>query len=269
MPETARLAHAGTRERLADRLSGDELLAEQAHRAIDRAAYQRLATARDRARERVRQAGLVVQRDEPAGDDQPPGRRVNEYRGVRAEMRVPVAVADLVADQRIARRIVGDAQQRLGQAHQRNAFLRRQRELGKQSLHEPFTTDAAFAQAVREQLRASVDGACPCRLEPRAIEQRRYALRFVGAIRIGDRRPRPRLPMHLPQQRSEGRRRSFVERPWLRSRRTIVHRSGAPVGHHASVGRSGCYGTLPGPFSVPSRWAFRNSRRTRAAAAAR
>ena len=37
---------------------------------------------------------------------------------------LPVAVADLVADQRVARGGVGNAQQRLGQAHQRHAFLR-------------------------------------------------------------------------------------------------------------------------------------------------
>ena len=38
-------------------------------------------------------------------------------------MRFPVAMADFVADERIARCAVRDAQQRFGQTHERDAFL--------------------------------------------------------------------------------------------------------------------------------------------------
>jgi hypothetical protein len=49
---------------------------------------------------------------------------------------LPVAVADLVADQRVARGGIGNAQQGLGQAHQRHALLRAEREFLQQALHQ-------------------------------------------------------------------------------------------------------------------------------------
>ena len=56
-------------------------------------------------------------------------------------MRAPVAVAELVADEKVARMRVRDAQQGLGQAHQRHAFRARKREL----LHQRF--DAKHVRA--------------------------------------------------------------------------------------------------------------------------
>ena len=49
----------------------------------------------------------------------------------------PVAVGDLVADQRVAGGAVGDAQQRFGKAHQRDAFLAGQRVFVDQALDPP------------------------------------------------------------------------------------------------------------------------------------
>ena len=49
-------------------------------------------------------------------------------------MRLPITTGDLVADQRVAGFVVGDAQQGFGQAHQRHAFLAGQRIF----LHQPF-----------------------------------------------------------------------------------------------------------------------------------
>jgi hypothetical protein len=80
---------------------------------------------------------------------QAPGGGVDEQRRALAQVRIPLAVADLVADQRVARGLVGDAQQRLGQAHQRHAFLRRQRELLQQALHDARTPGAGLALAQR------------------------------------------------------------------------------------------------------------------------
>ena len=60
------------------------------------------------------------------GEHQAPGRRIDEQRLRVAEMRGPVARGDLVRDQLVGGCIVGNAQQRLRQAHQDYAFLRRQ-----------------------------------------------------------------------------------------------------------------------------------------------
>ena len=125
--EAPRLPGAAVVDRLLDGLAGDELLAHQAHRDVDAAADQRLAAARDQARQRRRQAALARGRGQPARHHQAPGRGVDEQRGALAEMRAPVAAADLVADQRVAGLVVGNAQQRLGEAHQRHALLARQR----------------------------------------------------------------------------------------------------------------------------------------------
>jgi len=56
-----------------------------------------------------------------------------------------VAPRDLVADQRIGGRIVGDAEQRLGEAHQHDAFLGRQ----AIAVHELRDERLAFALGLR------------------------------------------------------------------------------------------------------------------------
>ena len=61
--------------------------------------------------------------DQFAGKQQAPGRRVNEQRRAAANVRMPVTVADLVADQRVAGSFIRNTQQRFRQAHQRHALL--------------------------------------------------------------------------------------------------------------------------------------------------
>ena len=56
-------------------------------------------------------------------------------------MRAPVAVAELVADQPVARLVVRDAQKRLGKAHQRHALGRREGEF----LHQRFDAEGVTA----------------------------------------------------------------------------------------------------------------------------
>ncbi len=51
-----------------------------------------------------------------------------------ADMDAPLAAADLIGDQRIARRAVRYSEQRLGEAHQRDALLARQRVFTHQAL---------------------------------------------------------------------------------------------------------------------------------------
>ena len=162
--EAARLALAGVSDRLLDRAAGDELLAHEAHGDVDAGADDRLAAARDEAGQRRREALLAGRRHQLAGQHQAPGGGVDEQRRALAEMRAPVAGRELVADQRVARRGVGDAQQRLGEAHQRHALLARER----------IFVDEALDPA-RARLRAE--------LADQAAGERPDAARFVRASR--------------------------------------------------------------------------------------
>ena len=147
------LARVG--QRFGNGLAGDELLAHQAHRHVHALADQRLATLADDARKRLRQPGFVVRGHQLAREQQAPRGGVHEERRALAQVRVPVAVADLVADECIARGLVGNAQQRFGQAHQRHAFLARQGEFLNQALHQPL---AARAGLLCAQLAGEVAG---------------------------------------------------------------------------------------------------------------
>ncbi len=109
------------------------MLAHHAHRHVDAAADDGLTGARDEAGEGGGETAVVDRGGKLAGHDKPPGRRVDEHRLAAADMRGPVPFGDLVADQRIARVRIGNAQQRLGKAHQCHALLARQRIL----LHQP------------------------------------------------------------------------------------------------------------------------------------
>ena len=63
-------------------------------------------------------------RDQLAGKQQPPRGGVDEQRRAAANVRLPVTVADFVADKGIAGGFIRDTQQRFREAHQRHAFLR-------------------------------------------------------------------------------------------------------------------------------------------------
>ena len=125
---TTRLVGRRSLQRRLDLLAHDELLAEQAHREVDALADQRLAAAGNQPPERAGERVLAVRGDQLAGQQQAPGRGIDEQRGAAAKMRRPVAAADFVANQAVDRQCIGNPQQRLGQAHQGDAFLARQRE---------------------------------------------------------------------------------------------------------------------------------------------
>ena len=71
--------------------------------------------------------GRTVGAQQPAGQHQGPGRGVDEERAGMAEMALPIGGGDLVADQPVDGLGIGNAQQRLGEAHQRDALRRGQR----------------------------------------------------------------------------------------------------------------------------------------------
>ena len=87
-----------------------------------------------------------------AGQHQAPGRGVDQHRVDCAHVPLPVGVAQLVADQLVGGALVGDAQQRLGHAHQQHAFLAAQVVLA----HEGF--DRALVLGARAHAAHQVGG---------------------------------------------------------------------------------------------------------------
>ena len=225
--EALALAAPGIAQRQLDGLAGDELVAHQAHRHVHALADQRLAALADGPRERAAQARFGMRCDQLAGDEQAPGGGVDEQRAALAEVRAPVGVADLVADQRVARRAVGNAQQGFGQAHQRHAFLRRQRELLDQPLHQPLAASAALAIAQRLRQLAG-QGARRLglhRRQARRVEQRRDALGLGPPVGRGDARPARRRCLHRAGEIEERRGHGAVLLSWAsrsRSREAAV-----------------------------------------------
>ena len=108
--EAARLAIAAVSDRFFDGASGDELFAHEPHGDVDAGADDRLAAAGDEAGQRRRQALFAVRGYKLAGQHQTPGGGVDEQRRALADMRAPVAGRELVADQRVACRGIGNAQ---------------------------------------------------------------------------------------------------------------------------------------------------------------
>ncbi|MNU99999.1 hypothetical protein D3C71_901540 [compost metagenome] len=145
--ETPVFHGARVRQRLGYGLAGDELLPHQAHRHVHTLADQRLAALADQPLEGAVEACLVVGGHQLAGDEQAPGGGIDEQGGALAQMLAPVATAYLVADQGIAGRLVGDAQQRLRQTHQGHPFLGGEGELLQQPLHQALTAAGALLVA--------------------------------------------------------------------------------------------------------------------------
>ncbi len=137
-----RADEARPRRALQRRLDGaaeHELIAHHPDRGGDRAADHRLADPAGQALEEPGQVAprALVRLDQPPGQHQAPGPGVDEQAVGAADVRRPVGRADLLGDQRVAGGFVGRAQQRLGQAHQRQALRRRQPELLQEALDHP------------------------------------------------------------------------------------------------------------------------------------
>ncbi len=166
------LARLRVAQRLLDGLAGDELLAHHAHGQVHALANQRFAAQAHQPRHRRRQPRLAVRGHQPARDQQAPGRGVDEQRRAPAQVRLPLSLDDLVADQGVAGGRVGYAQQRLGQAHQGDALLRGQRVLLQQVLHQAGAASARLALAQPlDQLRGQRAGGGGRRLRQARLPQ--------------------------------------------------------------------------------------------------
>ena len=102
---------------------------------------------------------------------------------------MPVAGADLVADQRIASALVRDTQQRFGQAHQRHAFLGRQGKFLQQALNNACTTAGTFlvAQFFRDGGGELVGGFGHGDRQASLLDQHRHHFRLRATVSGGDR----------------------------------------------------------------------------------
>ena len=182
--KSARLALSARVERLLDRAAGDELLAHEPHGDVDAGPDNRLAAAGDRPCQRRSQALFAAGRHQTAGQHQPPGRGVDEQRRAVPDMGAPVAGRELVANERVAGGGVGNAQQRLGEAHQRHAFLARERIFVDEPLDaaRPGLGPEARDERARERLGAlGLIGR-----EGRKVEERSHALGLRATIRRRD-----------------------------------------------------------------------------------
>ncbi len=137
----ARFVVTAVGECVVDGLAGHELVAEHAHCEIDTLANQRFATLRDQPGHGRCQALFAIGRYQLAGDQQAPCCRIDEQRWRLAQMPAPVALADLIGDQAVGRLMIGNAQQRFGQAHQCNTLFGRQRKF----MHQRIDTGCARA----------------------------------------------------------------------------------------------------------------------------
>ena len=145
--ETFILQLTGVRQRFGNGFPGHKLLAHQAHRHVHAFADQRLAALADDAVQGAGEVGFVMGGDQLAGKQQAPGCRVDEQRRTAANVGMPVAVADLVADQRVAGGFIRNTQQRFREAHQRHAFLRGEGKLLQQTLNHPGAAGGGFLVA--------------------------------------------------------------------------------------------------------------------------
>ena len=107
-----------------DRAAHHVLPTQNAHGLQNRPAHYGFAQSCNEAAhpvDRVVQC-LRLKRHQAPCQHQPPHGSVDETRGRLAEMRIPVTGSNFLRDQRIGSRLVGDAQQRLRQAHQGDAL---------------------------------------------------------------------------------------------------------------------------------------------------
>ena len=103
----------------------DELMAHDAHGLAHGQTDHRFAGTTNQATQGADEVGtrFLGQLDELAGQHQAPGGSIHEQRLTGADMLLPVCFAELVADQLVGGFGIRHAQQRLGHAHQQDAFL--------------------------------------------------------------------------------------------------------------------------------------------------
>ena len=141
-------------ERLLDGLAEHEMRAEEPHRLPRRRPHRRQAEPLcDAVEDRLRR---LARMDDAGGDAERPGRGRDQKR-VRLDLALePVPGRELVLDQPVGGRGVGHAQQRLGQHHQRQALLGRER-IGVEEILDAAEAAGLGADALDQPPRLPVD----------------------------------------------------------------------------------------------------------------
>ena len=116
---------------------------------------------------------------------------------------MPVATADLVANERVTGGVVRNAQQRLGHAHQRHTLLAGERELLHQRLHP--AADLVAAQTLHQARGHLLNGGLLCRIGHMGqLHQHRQALGFRSMPGGGDGSTQVCLRQHVLSPVKEG-----------------------------------------------------------------
>ena len=171
----------GAGHRGPDGFAQHELLAHFLHGALHRQTDHRFAQAADggaQVADHARRAFV----QHLAGQHQRPGRGIDQGRGGLAQMAAPVRRCDLVFDQAVDGVGVGHPEQRLGQAHQGDAFVGRQPVFGQKHLHQPRShigTDQAH-QIGATRGNAGAAGAVHLGLADQPIQQRGFGGQRAG-----------------------------------------------------------------------------------------
>ena len=193
----ARFRFAAAVDCFAYRPSEDELPADDPHRLDHCLADHRFAAARHQSlQQRPRRAiALIAEADDATGQHQGPGGGVDEDR-TSAEAAIPAGTANLLGDQPIGSGGIGNAQQRLGEAHQQHALATGQVVDAEKGV-EAAGTGAAPANRLHQPRGFGFDLRACRRVDREFIQQRFNAGGFVGSdkgldgaaerIRRGDR----------------------------------------------------------------------------------
>ena len=168
----------GARQRAFDVAPHDELVAEDAHRLLERGARHGLAELAHQSRiPGTRLAHLVaVQRHHAAGEHQSPRRGIHQHGIGVAQVIVPRTTRNLVGNQAIRGFAIGNPQQRFGEAHEDHAFARGQAVLAQEGVERSAT--AASRRARPAPAPAPAHRRCAPRL-PRAAPGRRGRVQVV------------------------------------------------------------------------------------------
>ena len=163
IPPLAPLARQRALERVADGLADDEMRTHDAHRLPRRDAHSRRADAAHEASERAR--GRLARAHDAPGERQRPHGCAGDCAVAPQDVMRPVALPDLVLDEQVRRRLVGNAQQRFRQHHQRDALGGRQGEFVQEVFDpahagaRPDSFDEAAGLRVDARLRGRIERA--------------------------------------------------------------------------------------------------------------
>ncbi len=202
------LGRTRARQGFLDGAAHDELARQDADRSGHGLAHHRLARARDEAVQHRAPIVLVRLLHEPARQHQRPGRGVDEERLRMAEMARPIGWRELVADEAVDGGVIGDAQERLGEAEECDPLLRGEA-VFRQEHVDAAGAVAALPRLGHELSRRAFDPALERGRDRRRLETARDGSGLVLAIgrahglaqRIGRRRGLGKDPAHVAQSR--------------------------------------------------------------------